>query len=204
MATSRTNPEVDRFFHRTKKGAKEMERLRGIILRTPLVEELKWGKPCYTFQGKNVVLIVGFKDHSALLFCKGALLKDPRGLLTKAGEHTQAARQLRFVSLQKINELETATRALLDEAVAVEEEGRDVIYKKPNDIDIPEELERRFDRSAALKTAFKALTPGRQRAYILHFSAAKQSATRDSRIEKCQPLILAGKGLHDDYRATKK
>ena len=203
MEKSRTNPEVDRFFHCAKKRAKEMERLREIILRTPLTEELKWGKPCYTCQGKNVVLILGFKDYSALLFCKGALLKDPRGLLIRPGEHTQAARQLRFASLQVINELESATRALLDEAVAVEKAGREVIYKKPTDIALPDELKRRFDRSTALKTAFKALTPGRQRAYILHFSAAKHSATRDSRIEECEKLILAGKGLQDDYRATK-
>lgn len=181
-----------------------MEELRAIILGCGLAEELKWGKPCYTVQDKNVVLIVGFKDYCSLLLCKGALLKDPKGILIKAGENTQAARQIRFTGMQEINKLETSLKAYVREAVEMEKAGLEVTYKKISEFPIPEELQNKLAEDPALKKAFAALTPGRQRAYFMHFSAPKQSTTRVSRIEKCTPLILAGKGLNDDYVRSKK
>lgn len=204
MSKTTTNPKVDGYLKKAKKWREEMEELRAIILGCGLAEELKWGKPCYTVQDKNVVLIVGFKDYCSLLLCKGALLKDPKGILIKAGENTQAARQIRFTGMQEINKLETSLKAYVREAVEVEKAGLEVTYKKISEFPIPEELQNKLAEDPTLKKAFAALTPGRQRAYFMHFAAPKQSATRVSRIEKCTPLILAGKGLNDDYRQSKK
>ncbi len=190
------NPAVDWYF---KKSAwpEEMARLRTILLDGPLSEELKWGKPCYTFHERNVVILQGFKASCAMLFAKGALLADPNGLLEKPGENTQGARRIPFTSVREIVEMEPVLRAYLAEAIEVEKSGREVTYKKPSEIAIPEELRKKMDEDADFETAFLALTPGRQRGYILHFSAAKQSRTRDSRIEKCRPKILDGEGLND-------
>ena len=204
MTKTKTNPKADGYLKRAKKWRAEMEKLRELLLATGLTEELKWGKPCYTLDGANVVLIIGFKDYCSLLFPKGALLKDPKGILIKAGENTQAARQARFTSLEQIAKLESAVKACVREAIAAEKAGLEVIYKKITEFPIPAELQDQFDKSGAFKTAFQALTPGRQRAYIMHFSAPKQSATRVSRIEKCTAQILEGKGLNDDYRSKRK
>lgn len=174
-----------------------MRLLRKIVLACPVTEELKWGKPCYTVAGSNVVLIIGFKNYCALLFCKGALLKDPKGILIQPTENTQAARQIRFTSVGEIGELASALKAYIKGAIAVEKAGLEVTYKKPSEFKIPEELRAKFNAMPALKTAFNALTPGRQRAYILYFSGAKQSKTRESRIVKSTNQILAGKGLND-------
>ena len=190
------NPKVDAFLNRAKKWRKELEKLRKILLGCQLTEELKWNKPCYTFQESNVVIILPLKEYCALLFCKGALLKDPEGILVKAGEHTQAARQIRFTSAHEIAESETVLKYYLHNAIAVEKAGLKVDFKK-NPEPIPEELQKKLDEIPALKTAFAALTPGRQRGYILHFSAPKQSKTRESRVEKCLQQILQGKGLND-------
>jgi uncharacterized protein YdeI (YjbR/CyaY-like superfamily) len=190
------SPQIGAFLSKAKKWRDEMEKLRAIALGCQLTEELKWGKPCYTFQGSNVVIIQGFKEFCALLFCKGALLKDPKGLLEKPGENTQAARRISFTSVAEIVEVETALNAYIKEAIEAEKAGLEVEYKKSPE-PLPEELQEKFTEMPALKKAFHALTPGRQRAYILHFSAAKQSQTRASRIEKCAPQILAGKGLND-------
>lgn len=153
--------------------------------------------PCYTFQGKNIVLIHGFKDYCALLFHKGALLKDPHGILVQQTENVQAARQIRFTSVQEIEEKQLILKAYLDEAIEVEKAGLQVDYKKNTEYIIPEELQNKFVEIPDLKTAFEALTPGRQRAYIFHFSEPKQSKTRESRVEKYLPHILDGKGLND-------
>jgi uncharacterized protein YdeI (YjbR/CyaY-like superfamily) len=192
-----TNPKVDVFLSSAKKWQKEMEKLRKIFLSCGLTEELKWGKPCYTFQEANVVVVLPFKDYCALLFCKGALLKDTDGLLVKAGDNTQGARQIRFTSFQKIGEMEAILKTYLHQAIEVEKAGLEVVYKKTTDFPVPEELKKKFKEAPGFKAAFAALTPGRQRGYLLHFSAAKQSQTRDSRIEKCRPQILKGKGLND-------
>jgi uncharacterized protein YdeI (YjbR/CyaY-like superfamily) len=196
MAKSGTNPKVDAYLKKTKKWQGEFERLRRIILLCPLIEELKWGKPCYTFQGRNVVIIQGFKESCALLFAKGSLLKDPKRILEKPGENTQAARRIRFTSVREIVKMETTLKAYLREAIEVEKAGLEVDFKK-NPEPIPEELQNKLDEIPALKAAFAALTPGRQRGYILYFSAAKQSKTRESRVEKCMQPILKGKGLND-------
>jgi uncharacterized protein YdeI (YjbR/CyaY-like superfamily) len=190
------NPKVDRYLRRAKKWQKEMEKLRRISLACGLTEELKWGKPCYTFQQSNVVIIQGFKEFCALLFCKGALLNDANGILEKPGENTQAARRIPFTNVREIVEMEPILKAYVHEATEAEKAGLKVNFKK-NPEPIPEELQNKLDEIPALKTAFDALTPGRQRAYILYFSAAKQSKTRESRIEKCMQQILNGKGLND-------
>jgi uncharacterized protein YdeI (YjbR/CyaY-like superfamily) len=191
------NPKVDAYLDKAKKWRKEMEKLRRILLGCELTEELKWGKPCYTFQASNVVIILPLKEYCALLFCKGALLKDAHGILVKAGENTQAARQIRFTHLREIVGRETILKAYIHEAMEVEKTGLKVTYKKITEFKVPEELQKKLDEIPALKTAFKALTPGRQRGYLLYFSAAKQSKTRESRVEKCMPQILHGKGLDD-------
>src|ERR1700745_3046166 len=157
---------------------------------------MKWGKPCYTFQKRNIVVILPLKEHCALLFCKGALLNDANGILIKPGENTQAGRQIRFTNVREIVEMETILKAYIYEAVEVEKAGLKVNFKK-NPEPIPEEFKNKLDEISALKTAFEALTPGRQRAYILYFSAPKQSKTRGSRVEKCMQQILNGKGLND-------
>ena len=197
MTKSRMNPKVDFFFSKAKKWKEEFEKLRIIILNCGLTEELKWGKPCYTYQKSNVVLIHGFKEYCALLLMKGALLKDPNGILVQQTENVQAARQIRFTNVREIVEMEPTLRAYIKEAIKVEKAGLEVNYKKTSEFAVPEEFQNRLVESPALKTAFDALTPGRQRGYILYFSAAKQSKTREARVEKCLRQILDGKGLND-------
>ena len=194
---NRMNPKVDVFLSKAKKWQEEMETLRMIILDCQLTEELKWGKPCYTFQKKNIVLIHGFKEYCALLFIKGALLNDANGILIQQTENTQAARQIRFTNVREIVEMETILKATIYEAIEVEKAGLEVNFKKTTEFIIPEEFQNKLDEIPALKTAFEALTPGRQRAYNLYFSAPKQSKTRESRVEKCMQQILNGKGLND-------
>jgi uncharacterized protein YdeI (YjbR/CyaY-like superfamily) len=191
------NPKVNFFFHNAQKWQEEMEKLRAIVLDCGLSEELKWGCPCYTFEKNNIVLIHEFKEYCALLFHKGALLKDENSILVQQTENVQAARQIRFDSIEEIDELEDVIKAYIHEAVEVEKAGLKVNYKKTAEYKIPEELQFRLDEDPVFKTAFEALTPGRQRGYILHFSAPKQSKTRESRIEKYKPQILDGKGLND-------
>ncbi|CAG9933995.1 YdeI/OmpD-associated family protein [Candidatus Nitrotoga arctica] len=193
----RMNPEVDGYFRKAKKWQTELETLRMILLDCQLTEELKWGKPCYTFQGKNIVLIIRFKEYCALLFTQGDLLNDANGILIKPGANTQAARQIRFTNVQEIVKMETTLKAYIYEAIEVNKAGLKVNFKKTTEFIIPEELQNKLDAMPALKTAFNALTPGRQRAYILYFSAPKQSKTRESRVEKCRQQILNGKGLND-------
>jgi uncharacterized protein YdeI (YjbR/CyaY-like superfamily) len=188
------NPKVDGYLAKAKKWQEEMTKLRRISLDCGLTEELKWGKPCYTFQNSNVVIIQGFKEFCALLFCKGALLKDRHGILKKFG--WQAARRIPFTDVREIVEMEPILKAYIHEAIEAEKAGLKVNYKKKPE-PIPEELQNKLDEIPALKTAFNALTPGRQRGYILHFSGAKQSKTRASRVKKCIPQILKGKGLND-------
>ena len=190
------NPKVDGYLRKSKKWQQEMEKLRMIILDCQLTEELKWGKPCYTFQKSNIVILQGFKEFCALLFCKGALLNDPNGILEKPGENTQAARRIPFTNVREIVEMEPVLKAYINEAIEAEKAGLKVNFKK-NPEPIPEEFQNKLDEIPALKAAFDALTPGRQRGYILYFSAAKQSKTRESRIEKCMHQIFKGKGLND-------
>jgi uncharacterized protein YdeI (YjbR/CyaY-like superfamily) len=191
------NPKVDEFLRRAKTWREEFEKLRQICLDCGLTEELKWGKPCYTYRKSNVVLIHGFKEYCALLFMKGALLKDPNGILIQQTENVQAARQIRFTNVREIVEIGPILKAYTKEAIEVERAGLEVDYKKTSEFVIPEEFQNRLDESPALKTAFDSLTPGRQRGYILYFSAAKQSKTRESRVEKCVQQIFKGKGLND-------
>ncbi len=191
---NRMNPKVDEYLRKAKKWREEMKKLRRISLDCGLTEELKWGKPCYTFQNSNVVLIQGFKEFCALLFCKGALLKDRHGILRKFG--WEAARRIPFTDVREILEMGPILRAYICEAIEAEKAGLKVNYKKKPE-PIPEELQNKLDEIPALKTAFNALTPGRQRAYILYFSAAKQSKTRESVFEKCMRQILNGRGLND-------
>ena len=191
------NPEVDFFFMKADKWQEAFVALRKILLDHGLTEELKWGKPCYTFQKRNIVLIHGFKEYCALLFHKGALLRDTHGLLIQQTEHVQAARQIRFTNVREIVEMEPMIEAYLCEAINVEKAGLTVDYKKTSEFAIPEEFQKKLDEMPALKTAFEALTPGRQRGYLLHFSQPKQSKTRASRVEKSISNILNGKGHHD-------
>jgi uncharacterized protein YdeI (YjbR/CyaY-like superfamily) len=193
----RMNPKVDAFFSRAKTWQEELQKLRMILLDCQLTEELKWGKPCYTFQDSNLIIILPLKEHCALLFCKGVLLKDTDGILITPGENTQAARQLRFTNVREIVEMEPILKAYIFEAIAAEKAGLKVNYKKNTELIFPDELQNKLEESPALKAAFAALTPGRQRAYNIHFSAPKQSKTRESRIEKCRQQILNGKGLND-------
>lgn len=194
----RTNPKVDEFIRKAKKWRQEFERLREIVLDCQLTEELKWGNPCYTHQGKNIVLIHGFKEYCALLFFKGALLSDPDGVLIRQTENVQAGRQIRFTGVCEIVDMEDTLKAYVRKAIEVEKSGLSVKLKKTAQFAIPDEFQSRLDGSPALKTAFDALTPGRQRAYLLYFSSAKQSKTRESRIEKNVRKILDGKGLDDE------
>jgi len=191
------NPKVDFFFTKASKWQEEFRRLRTIILSCGLTEELKWGKPCYTFQQSNVVLIHGFKEYCALLLMKGALLKDAKRILIQQTENVQAARQIRFTNVQEIVKMERILKAYVKEAIEIEKAGLEVNYKKTSAFKVPEELQNKLDAIPALRTAFDALTPGRQRGYLLYFSGAKQSKTRESRVEKCMPQILKGKGLDD-------
>ncbi|MDR7072455.1 YdeI/OmpD-associated family protein [Fictibacillus barbaricus] len=197
MTKSTMNPKVNEFLNKAKKWKEEFEKLRNIVLDCDLAEEFKWMHPCYTFEGKNVVLIHGFKEYCALLFHKGALLKDPQGILIQQTENVQSARQIRFTNVEEIIEMKTYLKAYIYEAIEIEKAGLEVDFKKTTEYIIPEELQIKFDESPALKTAFEALTPGRQRAYILYFSQPKQSKTRESRVEKYKQQILNGKGLND-------
>ncbi len=191
------NPKVDFFFTKAKEWKEEFKKLRTIVLDCQLTEELKWGQACYAFQERNIVLMHGFKEYCALLFFKGALLKDADGILVQQTKNVQAARQIRFTNVREIVQMEPILKAYIEEAIEVEKAGLKVKLKKTSEFAVPEEFQVRLDANSALKAAFDALTPGRQRAYILHFSAAKQSKTRESRIEKCMEQILKGKGLND-------
>jgi uncharacterized protein YdeI (YjbR/CyaY-like superfamily) len=191
------NPKVDAYLSKAKKWQKEMTKLRMIILDCQLTEELKWGKPCYIFQKSNIVLIVGFKEYCALIFCKGALLNDANGILIKPGENTQAGRQIRFTNVREIVEMEPILKAYIHEAIEAEKAGLEVNFKAITELTYPEEFQKKLAKNAGLKAAFEALTPGRRRAYNLYFSAPKQSKTRESRVEKCRQRILNGKGLND-------
>jgi len=191
------NPKVDWFFAKDTKWQKEYEKLRTIILACGLIEELKWGCPCYTLENTNIVLIHGFKEYCALLFFKGALLNDPNGILIQQTKNVQSARQIRFTNAREIAKMEKILKAYVFEAIEVERAGLKVKLKKTSEFKIPEEFQKRLDKNTALKKAFDALTPGRQRAYIFYFSQAKQSQTREARIEKYIKQILNGKGLDD-------
>ncbi len=191
------NPKTDFFFSKDKQWQEEFNKLRMIILDCGLTEELKWGVPCYTFEESNVVLIHGFKEYCAILFVKGALLKDVQGVLIQQTANVQAARQIRFTNVREIVEMEPILKAYIQEAIEVEKAGLKVNYKKATEFSMPEELINKLEEVPGLQDAFEALTPGRQRAYILYFSAPKQSKTREARIEKYTPLILNGKGLND-------
>lgn len=191
------NPKVDSLLKRSKHWQEEFETLREIVLDFPLTEEVKWGQACYTSEGKNVVLIHGFKEYCALLFFKGALLKDPNGILIQQTENVQSGRQIRFTSVRQIVAMKPILKAYIQEAIEVEKAGLKVKLKKTSDFKVPEEFQNKLNESPALKKAFAALTPGRQRGYLFYFSAAKQSKTREARAEKCIPQILKGKGLDD-------
>jgi uncharacterized protein YdeI (YjbR/CyaY-like superfamily) len=198
------NPKVDFYFTKAKIWQHEIEKLRTLVLDCGLDEELKWGCPCYTYHGNNIVLIHVFKNYCALLFFKGALLHDANGILIQQTKNVQSARQIRFTSLQEIVKLKTIIKTYIFEAIEVEKAGLKVVLKKTTEYPMPDELKNKLAKMPALKTAFNALTPGRQRGYIFYFSQAKQAKTREARIEKCVPLILSGKGLDDEYNAKKK
>jgi len=191
------NPKVDFYFDEAKKWQKEMEQLRSIALDCQLTEELKWGTPCYTLGKSNIVLIHAFKDYCAFLFFKGALLKDTDHILIQQSKNVQAARQIRFKSLNEIIEIKATLKAYIYEAIEIEKAGLQVKLKKTEDFEVAEEFQTKLFSISELKTAFEALTPGRQKAYLLHFSQPKQAKTRESRIEKAMPQILNGKGLND-------
>jgi uncharacterized protein YdeI (YjbR/CyaY-like superfamily) len=191
------SPEVDKYMSNEKKWQEEFEELRKIILDCGLNEELKWRKPCYTFRNSNIVIIKGFKEYCALMFFKGALLKDTVGILVKIGENSQAQRQIRFTGARQITEMKSVLKAYIYKAVEIEKAGLKVKLKKTSDFTIPEEFQIKLDKITYLKKAFFSLTPGRQRGYLYYFSQAKQSKTRASRIEKYMPHILDGKGLDD-------
>src|SRR4026207_1716504 len=191
------NPKVDWFFAKETKWQKEYEKLRTIILDCGLIEELKWGCPCYTYQNSNIVLIHGFKEYCALLFFKGALMNDSNGILIQQTKNVQSARQIRFTNVREIVKMEKILKAYVYEAIEVERAGLKVKLKKTSEYKIPEEFQKKLNKTPALKTAFYALTPGRQRGYIFYFSQPKQSKTRESRIEKSMKQILNGKGLDD-------
>jgi uncharacterized protein YdeI (YjbR/CyaY-like superfamily) len=191
------NPKVDFFFNKAKQWQEEYEKLRMIALDCGLTEELKWGCPCYTLNKQNIVLIHGFKEYCAFLFFKGALLNDTHGVLIQQTKDVQAARQIRFTNIMEIVELKPILKAYIYEAIEVEKAGLKVNLKKTADFTVPEEFQSKLDIIPALKTAFEALTPGRQRGYLFYFSAPKQSKTRESRVEKCMQQILNGKGLNE-------
>ena len=198
------NPKADFYFEKSEKWQKEMRKLRAIALGCGLTEELKWGCPSYTLGKSNVVLIHEFKEYCAYLFFKGALMKDPKGILIQQTKNVQAARQIRFTKVGEIVKLKAILKAYIYEDIEVEKAGLKVNFKKTAEFKIPEEFQNKIDEIPALKTAFHALTPGRQRAYIFYFSAPKQSKTRESRVEKCMQQILNGKGLNDDYISMRK
>ena len=193
----KSNSRVDGLIRKTDQWQKEFVKLRKIVLDCGLTEELKWGQPCYSFEGSNVVLIHGFKEYCALLFMKGALLKDSKGILIQQTKNVQSARQIRFTGVREITQMEATVKAYIREAITIEKAGLKVEQKGTTEYEVAEEFQKKLDKSAALKKAFNALTPGRQRAYLLHFSAPKQSKTRESRVEKSTKQILNGKGLND-------
>lgn len=194
---SKLNPKVDAYLSQAKRWREETKKLRAILLDCGLDEELKWGKPCYMFQDRNLAIIQGFKEHCSLMFFKGALFHDDHGVLVRPGEDSQAAMRVQFTSVGQISELEPALRSYVDQAAEVELAGRTVDFRAKRDLELPEELKTKLDQTPDLAAAFHGLTPGRQRAYVLHFSRAKQSKTRTARIEKSVEGILAGKGLND-------
>lgn len=197
MPKAKPNPTVDFFFTKAKKWRAEFEALRELALDSGLTEELKWGCPCYTLGKANIILIHGFKEYCALLFMKGALLKDEKGILVQQTKNVQAARQLRWTSITEITKMKTTIKAYIKEAIAIEKAGEKIVFKPVAAYTMPEEFQQALDDMPELKTAFNQLTPGRQRGYLLHFSSPKQSQTRVSRIGKCVPAILKGKGLTD-------
>ena len=193
-----TNPKVDFYFDKAEKWKQEVSKLRTIVLDCGLTEELKWGCPCYSLGKNNIVLIHDFKEYCAFLFFKGVLLNDARGILIQQPENVQVARQARFTSVQQIADLEATLKAYIYEAIEVEKAGLKPELKKTTEFPMADEFQEKLDAIAALKTAFEALTPGRQRGYLLYFSAAKQAKTREARVEKYVPHILSGKGLEDE------
>jgi uncharacterized protein YdeI (YjbR/CyaY-like superfamily) len=197
MAKSSMNPRVDFYFSKDSKWQKEYEKLRTIVLDCGLTEELKWGCPCYSYQKSNIVLIHGFKDYCALLFFKGALLQDADGILIQQTKNVQVARQIRFTNVKEITKLAPTLKAYIYEAIEVEKAGLKVKLKKTADFPVPEEFQQKLNKMPALKKAFEALTPGRQRAYLFYFSQPKLAKTRESRVEKYLQQILNGKGLDD-------
>jgi uncharacterized protein YdeI (YjbR/CyaY-like superfamily) len=197
MQHPNVNPKVDFYFTKAKKWQEEIEALRAIVLSCALSEELKWGCPCYTFEKNNIVLIHVFKEYCALLFFKGALLKDSKSILIQQTKNVLAARQIRFTNIKEIVTLEKTVKAYIHDAIRVEKAGLKVEFKKTTEFEMPQEFQTKLKKMPALKTAFYALTPGRQRAYLLHFSSAKQSATREARVEKHLKQIMNGKGLDD-------
>jgi len=197
LTNSVASRKVDGFLKKEKKWKSEFEKLRQIVLDCGLTEDFKWMHPCYTLDGKNIVLIHGFKEYCALLFHKGALLKDSDKILIQQTENTQSARQIRFTNVQEILDMENILKTYIQNAIEIEKAGLEVELKKTSEYTVPEELQAKFDEMPELKTAFESLTPGRQRAYLFYFSGAKQSKTRNSRIEKYIQNILDGKGLND-------
>jgi len=197
MTKHEMNPKVDWFFTKTTRWQEEYGKLRIICLDCGLTEELKWGCPCYSLNKKNIVLIHGFKGYCALMFFKGALLNDTNGVMTQQTKDVQSVRQMRFTSLMEIVDLEPVIKAYIFEAIEVEKAGLKVALKTTADFDVPAEFQSKLERIPALKAAFDALTPGRQRGYLFYFSQAKQSKTREARVEKYIPQILNGKGLED-------
>ncbi len=194
---AKTNPQVDSYFRSARRWKEELEQLRAILLDSPLVEELKWGKPCYTFEKNNVAILYALKESCAVGFLKGALLQDAKKVLVSPGENSQANRWIKFTEGREIARMKPVLKAYVREAIAAEKAGLKIDFKEKKELAFPEELKSKLDESPALKKAFAALTPGRQRGYKLYFSGAKQSATRAARVEKCVPQILRGKGLHD-------
>ena len=197
MTPPKRNPNVDAFIANAKTWRQELKQLRAILLDSELTEDFKWSQPCYTFQEKNVIVLGPMKDSCAFAFFKGALLKDPHGVLTRPGQHSQSTRWIKFTSVREITEMKSILKAYIREAIQIQKSGLKVKLKKTSDLKLPEEFQIMLDEFPEVKQAFEALTPGRQRAYIYHFSAPKQSKTREARIQKFMPHILKGKGLLD-------
>ncbi|MBI1319283.1 MAG: hypothetical protein GC168_10115 [Candidatus Hydrogenedens sp.] len=211
MPVSKPNTKVDAFFElgcgrcplgptpecKTKQWLPELKALRALLLESELVETVKWGSPCYTLDNRNVVMLGAFRDYCVISFLKGVLLKDTKRILVAPGENSQSARVVRFTSAKDVAALAPVLRAYVAEAAALERSGAKVAFKAPDEHDVPAELQARLAKDPELKAAFEALTPGRQRGYLIHIAGAKQAATRESRIDKCRPMILAGKGMHD-------
>lgn len=194
---NKKSPQVDGFLRKSKRWQKELSKLRAIALDSDLTEEMKWRAPCYTFQKKNIILLNGFKEFCVVMFVKGVLLKDAEGVLAMPGENSQAVRWMKFTNVREIARMQPILKSYISEAIAVEKAGLKVKLKKTSDFKIPEEFQEKLDEIPALKAAFAALTPGRQRGYLYYISGAKQSQTRASRVLKCMPGILKGKGLFD-------